>query len=77
MSSASGADPTPLFRTVYDETYQLKSFENPIIISLANRIPAHLKRHTPNTDGSFHISLAEGVGTFVGKVGTLILEMMY
>jgi hypothetical protein len=76
MSSASGADPPPFVRTVYDETYHGKTFDKPSIISLASRIPARLERHTPNATGSFTISLAEGVGTFVSKVSILLVEIM-
>ncbi|PPR01013.1 hypothetical protein CVT26_015614 [Gymnopilus dilepis] len=61
--------PPPYVRTVYDETLRSKFYPLPSIDSIANacNLLGHLEHHSPSTDGSFSICVANGRGVFISK----------
>src|SRR5271167_3207160 len=57
-------------RVVYDETHRGKWYAQLDITSMAQvpHIIAYLQHHSPDSDGSFAICIANGQGIFVSKV---------
>ncbi|KAJ6559136.1 hypothetical protein DFH09DRAFT_921982 [Mycena vulgaris] len=68
MASSIPAPP-PYARTVLDETHRSISYGAPQIASMANNptLLGYLVNHGPDTDGSFSICIAGGVGTFISQ----------
>lgn len=73
--SASSSNSSPIqsdspVRVVYDETFRGKSYMQPSIMSMAAvpHIKAYLEHHSPDTDGTFTICIANGIGIFVSMV---------
>jgi hypothetical protein len=59
--------------TVYDDTHRGTRYTDAAIMSMADypHLVGYLEYHSPDTDGSFAICLAGGVGVFVTKVRLL------
>lgn len=71
--------PPPYIRTVYDETHRGIWFQQPSIMSIADRpnLLGHLEHHAPTTDGSFAIAVASGQGSFVSQVRAQPFPALY
>jgi len=57
-------------RIIYDDTQCKKEISHPSIYSMASRasLLGYLEHHSENTDGSFHICVANGEGSFISQV---------
>lgn len=69
-STESDPPPYARARVVYDDTYRNRIYASPSIMSMAqvSHVLGFLEHHSPNTDGSFGICVAQGEGIFVSKV---------
>ncbi|PPQ87420.1 hypothetical protein CVT25_008116 [Psilocybe cyanescens] len=69
MASMAGPPPPPYYRTIYDETFRSVHYETPAIASMANltNLVGQLEHHSPSTDGSFSICVANGRGVFITR----------
>ena len=59
--------------TVHDETFRGVWYPQLSIASMAQvpHLIGHLDHHSPNTDGSFSICIANGDGIFISQVSSL------
>jgi hypothetical protein len=73
VSGSNGPSPPPYVRVIYDETHRGKWYGQASIVSLANHpnFLGQLEHHSPDTDGSFSICVAQGQGIFVAQVPPL------
>ncbi|KAJ7149330.1 hypothetical protein C8R43DRAFT_888163 [Mycena crocata] len=62
-------NPPPYAKTVLDQTHRSISYLAPKITSMANspNLLGYLVNHSPDTNGSFSICLAGGVGVFISQ----------
>ncbi|EDR14529.1 uncharacterized protein LACBIDRAFT_305211 [Laccaria bicolor S238N-H82] len=69
MAAPTSEAPPAYARTVYDETHRGVWHMEPSIQSMANSVNliGYLDHHSPDTDGSFGICLAGGVGNVVSQ----------
>ena len=70
MPDPTSEAPPAYARTVFDETHRGVWHMEPSIQSMANRVNliGYLDHYSPDTDGSFGICLAGGVGNVVSQV---------
>ncbi|KAF9471772.1 hypothetical protein BDN70DRAFT_938695 [Pholiota conissans] len=61
--------PPPEIRTIYDETFRSRHYDEPTISSMATQanLLGRLKHHAATTDGSFSICISSGQGVFISK----------